>query len=298
MNLYKVISVDNKSCNGGNFDWTEYLPQNNEPGRWTPVIEDINLCSRGYHVTPYPCMWVCDKTDRIFLVECQDVQEGQKTGTVDKVVAKSIRLVKEIFFNYDDKLNSGNRNSGNYNSGHHNSGSYNSGNRNSGDYNSGYNNSGNYNSGHHNSGNYNSGNRNSGNRNSGDYNSGDYNSGYNNSGNRNSGNYNSGHHNSGNRNSGDYNSGNRNSGSYNSGNYHTGFFNIDPNPPILVFGKQCDRKVWEDSKKPQFFFYLNESKESWAEAWEKASEEDKKLVKQLPNFDADIFFQITGIKVD
>ena len=259
LQFYKIISSDNKSCNGGNFDWTEYLPQNNEPGKWTPVIEDINLCSRGYHVTPYPCMWVCDKTDRIFLVECQDIQEEKNTGTVDKVVAKSIRLVKEIFFNYDDELNSGNRNSGSYNSGSNNSG---------------HNNSGHRNSGYHNSDSYNSGN---------------YNSGNNNSGNNNSGSYNSGNHNSG----------NGNSGSYNSGNYHTGFFNSLKTPSILVFNKPCSLDVWEKAQKPDFLRQLESSTHAeWTRVWENTDPIDRELVKQLPNFDPDIFFEITGIKLE
>lgn len=28
---YKVISADNKSCHGGDFDWTDYLPQGDNP---------------------------------------------------------------------------------------------------------------------------------------------------------------------------------------------------------------------------------------------------------------------------
>ena len=40
-----------------------------------------------------------------------------------------------------------------------------------------------------------------------------------------------------------------------------------------------------------------EYKEAWKEAYNKATKEDIKLLKALPNFDADIFEDITGIKI-
>jgi len=204
-----------------------------------------------------------------------------------------------------DIVSAGYRNSGNWNSG-----DWNSGNWNSGNWNSGYRNSGNWNSG-----NRNSGYRNSGNRNSGDWNSGDRNSGYRNSGNRNSGNWNSGDRNSGNWNSGDWNSGNRNSG----------FFNTDTPQTVRVFGKDCPRDVWESAPKPDFLFFdltywVDESemteaekaadphfyvrggqlrkrdyKEAFKLSWENADKENRELIRKLPNFDADIFYKISGI---
>jgi len=38
--------------------------------------------------------------------------------------------------------------------------------------------------------------------------------------------------------------------------------------------------------------------DAWAIAWETASDDDKKLLKSLPNFDAGIFKEISGIDVD
>ena len=29
------------------------IPKNNKKGKWTPKIEDIEECEKGYHVTPY-----------------------------------------------------------------------------------------------------------------------------------------------------------------------------------------------------------------------------------------------------
>ncbi len=39
-------------------------------------------------------------------------------------------------------------------------------------------------------------------------------------------------------------------------------------------------------------------KEAWKEYWGRASEEDKKWFMELPNFDAKIFKEITGIDVE
>jgi len=187
---------------------------------------------------------------------------------------------------------------------------------NSGNGNSGNGNSGNGNSGNWNSGNWNSGNCNSGNGNSGNWNSGNWNSGDRNSGNGNSGNWNSG----------DRNSGNGNSGNWNSGNGNSGIFNTDE-PFIRMFNKQTKLKR-RDIDIPLFLYfdltsfisydyateeervkYKNEIetcggflrtlsyKEAFSRAWRNASDEERDKVKNLPNFDADIFFEISGIKV-
>ena len=39
-------------------------------------------------------------------------------------------------------------------------------------------------------------------------------------------------------------------------------------------------------------------KEAWANAYAKASKEEIKLLKALPNFDSAVFEEITGIKVE
>ena len=191
---------------------------------------------------------------------------------------------------------------------------------NSGDWNSG-----DWNSGHKNSGNWNSGNWNSGDWNSGDCNSGHWNSGNNNSGHKNSGDWNSGNNNSGDCNSGHWNSGNCNSGHWNSGNNNSGYLNIDT-PNIRIFGKESsvsqndlifpsffyfELTTWvsdedmSDKEKEVFPSYVTtggylktrEYKQAFIESYEKATPEDRALVEKLPNFDADIFFQISGIRI-
>ena len=168
----------------------------------------------------------------------------------------------------------------------------------------------------------NSGNRNSGNRNSGDYNSGDWNSG-----NRNSGDWNSGNHNSGN-----CNSGNRNSGDYNKSSFNNGCFNTIE-PTIMMFNKPSDitYRDWlnSDAKRllnqipknvvewicsddmtdeekavhPEhkttggYLKVLDESERSqiW---WDDLDNNQKEIIKSMPNFNESIFEEITGIKVD
>jgi len=178
------------------------------------------------------------------------------------------------------------------------------------------NNSGNCNSGSWNSGNWNSGNWNSGNWNSGNRNSGDWNSGYWNSGNCNSGSWNSG-----NRNSGDW-----NSGYWNSGYYNSGYCNSDI-PPVRIFNKDTDTER-DDLRFPNFFYFdtnnwVSESdmsekekeaypsyvtcrgylkcrtyQQAWRESWDNANVEDRKKVMALPNWNNEIFKEISGIDVE
>ncbi len=229
--------------------------------------------------------------------------------------------------------NSGYYNSGYYNSGDHNSGGYNIGDFNSGNSNSGYSNSGYSNSGNYNSGRYNSGNYNSGRYNSGNHNSGDCNSGNHNSGDCNSGNYNSGDYNSGNHNSGDYNSGNHNSGDFNKTNFSNGCFNTTEHK-IYLFNKASDwtyqewlrsrahsilyqipmkcvpvyiplKKMTDDEKKKypeaevtRGYLKICDNTEEVNAWWRSLPQDERETVKSLPNFDKDIFKEITGIDID
>ena len=178
------------------------------------------------------------------------------------------------------------------------------------------------NSGYGNSGYGNSGNRNSGSWNSGDWNSGDWNSGS----------WNSGSWNSGNGNSGSWNSGNGNSGSWNSCNFSNGCFNT-AEPKIYLFDKPSEwtYRDWLDSEPRALLNQINcrilvwiyfedmsdEEKTTHPEArttggylkkldnsecaiiwWRGLSEEDKAVIKAIPNFDPAIFKQITGIDVE
>ena len=310
---YKVIGSDNKSCHGGYFDWEDYLPKDGNPGNWTPRIENVVACKKGYHVTKYWNMWY-EGGCRIFECEVDGAVVAAAAGVVDKVVCTRIRLCKETIPKFDSDRNTGNSstgdyntgdcnagncNTGDYNTGHRNTGHRNAGHYNTGDYNTGNSSTGDRNTGDHNAGNCNAGHRNTGHRNTGHRNTGDHNTGYYNTGDRNTGDHNAGHHNAGHRNAGNYNTGNYNTGDHNTCNYSSGFFNT-VNDTIDVFNKPCKISVWERADTPDFIYFdiVGTYKESWRKAYDEAPEEDKLLLVKLPNFDADVFYEISGIMVD
>ena len=141
---------------------------------------------------------------------------------------------------------------------------------------------------------------------------------------------NSGLFNSGSRNSGSRNLGSRNSGDCNSGDCNSGFFNKTNNsngvfcnkePKICIFNIQTD---WTLSEFRMTEYYdaifssdfpltewesfeespengvdgklkVNTYKEACRCWWDGVSEENKKIIKEIPNFDIDVFCDITGI---
>ena len=276
-------------------DWTcmgyDYKRNGNVIGEIYEMDGKIEICKRGFHYCPklIDCFnyYSFDSNNKVAEIEVLgDIRVGDDG---DKEVTNKFKIIRELSWHEVLEL---------VNTGSGNTGNGNSGNRNSGDCNSG---------------DWNSGNRNSGNRNSGDGNSGDGNSGYGNSGDGNSG-----YWNSGNRNSGDWNSGDRNSGYLNT---------ITPDT-ILVFNKECSREIWNKAIKPDFMYFnvLNKFiytcdmtdeekennpdhetlggylrkmtyKEAWKYSWNNADKENRKLVLKLPNFDNEIFKEITGIDV-
>mgnify|MGYP006374596415 CR=1 FL=1 len=173
----------------------------------------------------------------------------------------------------------------------------------------------------------NSGDGNSGSFNSGSFNSGDCNSGKRNSGNCNSGKWNSGNYNSGKRNSGYRNSGDWNSGDWNSGDGNSGFFNTNE-PFVRMFNKDTklkkyeidiplfcyfDLTVWvshdtatekekkdhnEEIKTCGGFLKTLDYKEAWRLAWNKASKEEHLEMLKLPNWDNEVFKEISGIDAE
>ena len=133
------------------------------------------------------------------------------------------------------------------------------------------------------------GNRNSGNGNSGNGNSGDWNSG-----NGNSGDWNSGDWNSGNGNSGDW-----NSGDWNSGNGNSGFFNTNE-PFVRMFNKKTRLKIGEIYFPECLYFKINENetfKDAAKRSIKNATDHEKQAIRKLPNYNADIFEEIFGIRV-
>ena len=188
------------------------------------------------------------------------------------------------------------------------------------------------NTGDWNTGNWNTGNWNTGDWNTGNWNTGNWNTGNWNTGNRNTGYCNTGNWNTGNRNTGNCNTGNCNTGNWNTGDWNTGFFNTITPETILAFNKECKKEEWENAIKPSFLYFnliewINESdmteeekqdnpsytttcgylkeyeyKEAFQKSFNKLSAEEKKKqveqLKALPNFDKDIFYEISGIDIE
>ena len=193
-------------------------------------------------------------------------------------------------------------------------------------------NTGNRNTGNRNTGNCNTGNRNTGNCNTGDWNTGNRNTGNCNTGDCNTGNCNTGDWNTGNRNTGDWNTGNRNTGDWNKSSFNTGCFNTEEQK-IMLFNKPSDMTyndwlrsdaryllnqipkdvvewVYEEDMTDEekvanptyettggYLKVLDESEcgQLW---WGSLSDFQKNYIRSIPNFDAEIFEQCTGIKVD
>ena len=255
-----------------NPDWTCIDKQYTCPGKFEEDIK-LELCETGMHF----CKKAVDCFNYYSFDSSNHVAEVIAYGDVlekgDKCCTDKLEIVREIPWAELLEMvntgggNTGNKNSGDGNSGDENSGYGNSGHRNSGDENSGHKNSGNSNSGNHNSGHKNSGDGNSGNGNSGDFNSGD-------------------------KNSGSYNSGDWNECDYSSGCFNT-------NEQKIYFFNQPSEWTYRDwyySKARKILCKMPE--EAVNEWWKKLDTEDKEEIKALPNFDSEIFKEITGIDVD
>lgn len=156
------------------------------------------------------------------------------------------------------------------------------------------------------------------------------NTGYGNTGAYNAGDYNTGDYNVGNGNTGAYNIGNCNSGDWNIGDYNSGVFCTDV-PKIRMFNKETDL-TYEDwmNSKARHILIKNSNLMEWVYAknmseeekknnpkyetvggylkvftfeemcknmWNSLTDEEKKVIMEIPNFDADIFKEITGIEV-
>ena len=169
--------------------------------------------------------------------------------------------------------------------------------------------------------------------NTGDWNTGDWNTGSRNTGDWNTGDRNTGDWNTGDRNTGDWNTGSCNTGDWNTGdwnstNYSTGFFNsVEQN--IFLFNKPTsmsrdeihslkgiqilnwnfENSWWiysvnmsDDEKKsnPKYettggYLKTVDFKTACKMMWENLSENERQEVMKLPNFDSNIFYEITGI---
>lgn len=294
MKGYKVFKPD-WTCRGFQYSVGKTFEEDMTP----------SCCNRGFHF--------CTELKDCFKYYCFDplnkVAEIEALGEIDteatgkKHCTNKIKIVREISWEEVLKMiNVGKANTGFGNTGNYNSGNYNNGNCNSGTHNTGKNNSGHYNSGINNTG---------------DYNAGDCNSG----------NCNDGSHNSGNCNDGDC-----NSGDWNKTNFSSGCFNTEESK-ILMFNKPSDWTIedWRCSKAKELLNTISYNALQWVYSdkmteeekeqhpkykttggylkkrnksecnqlwWDNLSDCNKNVIKSLPNFNAKIFKEITGIDIN
>ena len=163
--------------------------------------------------------------------------------------------------------------------------------------------------------------------NTGDWNTGDCNTGDWNTGDWNTGNRNTGNRNTGNRNTGDW-----NTGDWNKSSFNTGCFNTEEQK-IMLFNKPSDMtyREWIDSDARYLLNQIPKDVVEWVYEedmtdeekaahptyettggylkvldesecgqlwWGSLSDRRKEIIKAIPNFDAEIFFQCTGVRVD
>ena len=312
-------------------DWT-CSPNGNTkqyacPGKFEEEGE-LDVCGHGMHFcqTAADCFnyYNFDSNNKVAEV----IAYGEVRTDGDKSCTDKLEIVREI--PWDEVLRI--VNIGKNCTGRCNTGNRNTGNRNTGDCNTGNCNTGNRNTGNRNTGNWNTGDWNTGDRNTGDWNTGDWNTGNRNTGNWNTGDWNTGDRNTGDWNTGDWNTGDRNTGDWNKSSFNTGCFNTEEQK-IMLFNKpsnmtyrewlesdarwllnQIPKDVVEwvyeedmtDEEKAAHPTYettggylkvLDESEcgQLW---WGSLSDRRKDIIRAIPNFDSDIFFQCTGVRVD
>ena len=173
---------------------------------------------------------------------------------------------------------------------------------------------------------------NTGDRNTGNGNTGDGNTGDGNTGNRNTGNGNTGDSNTGDWNTGDWNTGDWNTGDWNKSSFNTGCFNTKEQK-IRLFNKPSSMtyREWIDSDARYLLNQIPKNVVEWVHKedmtdtekaahptyettggyikvldesecgqlwWNALTDYQKNIIKGIPNFDADIFFQCTGIRTN
>ena len=308
-----------------NSDWT-CSPNGNTkqyacPGKFEEEGE-LDVCGHGMHF----CENAADCFNYYSFNSENKVAEVIAYGEVrtdgDKSCTDKLEIVREIPWNEVLRI----VNTGKNCTGRCNTGDWNTGDWNTGDWNTGNCNTGIYNTGNRNTGDRNTGNRNTGNGNTGNRNTGNRNTGNGNTGNRNTGDWNTGDCNTGSWNTGDWNTGDWNKSSFNTGCFNTEeqkitlfnkpsdmtyreWMDLDAKRLLSQIPKDVVEWVYEkdmtDEEKAAYPTYettggylkvLDESEcgQLW---WKKLSDCDKQIIKNIPNFDPDIFYECTGIKV-
>lgn len=304
-----------------NPDWT-CSPNGNTkqytcPGKFEEEGE-LNICGHGMHF----CQIAADCFDYYSFDSNNKVAEVIAYGEVktdgNKSCTDKLEIVREI--PWDEVLrivNIGKNCTGCWNTG---------------DWNTGYRNANDRNTGNCNTGSWNTGSWNTGNCNTGNGNTGDCNTGNCNIGDWNTGNCNTGYRNTGYKNTGDWNTGDKNTGDWNKSSFNTGCFNTEEQK-IMLFNKPSSMTYceWIDSDARDLLNQIPKNVVEWVYEenmtdtekaahptykttggylkvldesecgqlwWDSLSNHQKNIIKAIPNFDAEIFFQCTGIRTN
>ena len=157
----------------------------------------------------------------------------------------------------------------------------------------------------------------------GNWSTGNWSTGGGSTGNWSTGNWSTGGGSTGNGSTGDW-----STGSWSTSNYSTGHFSTEDYSGFGCFDKPCTLEEWNSAYKPSWLYFdltkwvpecdmTDEEKESnptydttggylkvynYKEAFQasynRATREEQLRIKELPNFDADKFYQISGIRID
>ena len=211
-----------------------------------------------------------------------------------------------------------NKKTGDYSTGYWSTGDYSTGNWSTGDRSTGNRSTGDHSTGHCSTGHCSTGHWSTGDRSTGNYTTGDLSTGG----------YSTGNRSTGNRSTGDYSTGDHSTGHWSISNYSTGHFSTEDYAGFGAFNKPCTPDEWANADKPNWLYFdLTEwvstdnmsdqekednpsykttegylrvygYQEAFQRSYNAATREDQLNIKELPNFDADVFFEISGIRID
>lgn len=160
------------------------------------------------------------------------------------------------------------------------------------------------------------------------YSTGNRSTGSGSTGNCSIGNRSTGHCSTGYCSTGDYSTGSHSTGYWSISNYSSGHFSTIDYSGFSVFNKECSLEDWENWEKPSWLYFdltewteecdmtdeekasnttyiimggylkVYDYKEAFQRSYNNATREEQLKIKTCPNFDADIFYKISGIRVD
>ena len=141
------------------------------------------------------------------------------------------------------------------------------------------------------------------------------------------GNYSTGHCSTGRGSTGDYSTGHCSTGNWSVSNYSAGHFSTNDYTGFGAFNEPCTPTNWDEAVKPNFLYFdltewvsenemsdkekeenptykttkgylkVYDYKEAFQASYAKASDEEIEQLKALPNFDAEVFKEISGIDI-